>query len=281
MKKNKKFLKKITITFFICGLIIYIFVVGAMYSDYREDQCRNFFYRQGYENPNELLDISREEKQSLGIDEELIPTRSYYEQMRCLANKLYRKKFSNSCFFEGRDYQEFQNHPSKDCQCQGKGNGHDFGTWVCKSEDSKITQEIFDRYKLEKQCLVDYLIPKLDSYTMFCDLTKLSGYTGNFIIALDKFIENDASCYYQLRILSIGNKDLKNMESPEDVFLVYEERIPLGEDFYTSNEQVYLVNQKENSSNSATNILIFNNQDIHWIGLPYRSPQGYGVSWKK
>jgi len=203
---------------------------------------------------------------------------------------LYKNNYfqnKNFCKFASKKYAEFEFHPNEDCQCRGYGDGHSQGSWICKGNGEKIPPEVQSRYWLTNDCnfFITSAIPKLNnSIEMTCESTSISNYSGMNIIALDRFNDSNNGSYYRLRIFQIiNNKDLKSLEKPSDLKLVYEERMPSENQRYTNSKQVKIVNLKLDDPHNPYGkllILTFNSRGITEVGVPSRDPQGYSIKWK-
>lgn len=87
MKKTNTSQKNLFLTIasvFLISLILSVCL--TLYQEQQKNRCQDVAYSR-VTNPNELAQISIEEKQELGIDPELTPTNIYYETMKCLKNK--------------------------------------------------------------------------------------------------------------------------------------------------------------------------------------------------
>lgn len=145
---------------------------------------------------------------------------------------------------------------------------------------------VTDDFKLTDKCLLQNLIPQLEhAKRTTCDFSTLSGYSVMNVLVLDRFDKAKNKKFYKFRIFQIANgKDLKSISGVNDLKLVYEERIPFGNQYYENEEAAAIVNQRPNQGEnvlSGPQILVYNSKTIDWIGFPFHSPQGYGVNWKK
>lgn len=78
---KKVFVLTIVVLVIISSYVALIFRTDSLEQDCREQVTKNM------QNPDELVQISNQEKEKLGMDKGLIPTRSYYETLKCLYKK--------------------------------------------------------------------------------------------------------------------------------------------------------------------------------------------------
>jgi hypothetical protein len=79
--------KTITVLVTTVLLCFLIFVGLVFYHDYLEDECYKKVDATQIDKPNELIEISLQEKKQLKIDESLIPSKRYYEMQKCMQGK--------------------------------------------------------------------------------------------------------------------------------------------------------------------------------------------------
>lgn len=79
--------KIISILVTVVLLSFLIFVGLVIYQDYLEDQCFKKVDASQIENPNQLMEISPQEKKELKIEQSLTPTKRFYEAHKCMQSK--------------------------------------------------------------------------------------------------------------------------------------------------------------------------------------------------
>ncbi|MBP9690797.1 hypothetical protein KBD81_01825 [Candidatus Woesebacteria bacterium] len=81
-------LRNIILVTIITIVLCFLSFVGLVfYQDYLEDECYKKVDAAQLDNPNELIEISLQEKKELKIDESLIPSKRYYEMQKCMQGK--------------------------------------------------------------------------------------------------------------------------------------------------------------------------------------------------
>lgn len=98
MKKNSNLHKraiKILLILFSVLLILLTLLIGWILLFFRvnehKQKCVRYIYENSEENLNELVNISQEEKETLGIEKDLTPSKGHYEIRKCITNQEYKK----------------------------------------------------------------------------------------------------------------------------------------------------------------------------------------------